>query len=299
MRVDQEVTPSKSNRMFGLIGLGLMGTAITHRLRLNGFEVFGWDICSDQRAEHRRLGGTLANNIEEIFTSCNCIILSLPNEKVVASVLQSVQSQLRKRQVVIDTSTGDPQATKEMECWLAKYEIDYLDATVSGSSVQLLEGSAMLLVGASEKAFIECNTILRAISPTILHVGPTGSGAQMKLVTNLVLGLNRAALAEGLAYARALGLPLGETLKILRESMAYSRIMDTKGEKMIDQDFTAQAKLSQHAKDVQLMLSDANRNGLQLPLTETHQQLLQQAIDQGLGDQDNSAIIQVYGGRDS
>jgi 3-hydroxyisobutyrate dehydrogenase-like beta-hydroxyacid dehydrogenase len=115
----------------------------------------------------------------------------------------------------------------------------------------------------------------------------------MKLVTNLVLGLNRAALAEGLAFASAFGCDVQQTLEILRTSMAYSRIMDTKGEKMIQSDFQPQAKLSQHLKDVRLMLEAAADAGMQLPLTETHRRLLEQAEAAGLGDLDNSAIIEV------
>jgi 3-hydroxyisobutyrate dehydrogenase-like beta-hydroxyacid dehydrogenase len=113
----------------------------------------------------------------------------------------------------------------------------------------------------------------------------------MKLVTNLVLGLNRAALAEGLALAWDLDLNPAETLNVLRRSMAYSRIMDTKGEKMITQDFTPQAKLSQHLKDVRLMLSASS---IPLPLTETHRQLLEKAEALGFGDADNSALIKAY-----
>ena len=112
----------------------------------------------------------------------------------------------------------------------------------------------------------------------------------MKLVTNLVLGLNRAALAEGIAFAQQLDLDLAQTLGVMRRSMAYSRIMDTKGEKMITQDFTPQAKLSQHLKDVRLMLAASS---LPLPLSETHRQLLEKAEALGYGEADNSAVIQA------
>jgi 3-hydroxyisobutyrate dehydrogenase-like beta-hydroxyacid dehydrogenase len=195
---------------------------------------------------------------------------------------------------VIDTSTGDPQATVKMAMRLKDRGVDYLDATVSGSSDQVLAGTAVMLVGASANSFETYQTILKAMVPHVMHVGATGSGAQMKLVTNLVLGLNRAVLAEGLAYAQMLCLPLDKALAVLRASMAYSRIMDTKGEKMINRDFTPQARLSQHAKDVRLILSDAERHRLRLPLTQAHQALLQYAMDLGLGDLDNSAIVQVY-----
>ena len=119
----------------------------------------------------------------------------------------------------------------------------------------------------------------------------------MKLVTNLVLGLNRAALAEALNYASTLGLDLSMTLRLLRESMSYSRIMDTKGEKMITGDFAPQARLAQHLKDVQLMLADGQRLSARLPLTETHRRLLEEAVEMGLGELDNSAIIRAFHGQ--
>jgi 3-hydroxyisobutyrate dehydrogenase-like beta-hydroxyacid dehydrogenase len=123
-----------------------------------------------------------------------------------------------------------------------------------------------------------------------IHVGSCGSGAKMKLLTNLVLGLNRAALAEGLVFAQQLDLDPQQSLDVLRRSMAYSRIMDTKGEKMLSEDFAPQARLAQHLKDVRLMLAASD---ISLPLTETHRRLLEQAVTRGFGEADNSAIIKA------
>ena len=115
----------------------------------------------------------------------------------------------------------------------------------------------------------------------------------MKLISNLVLGLNRAVLAEGLAFAEAIGVPPAAALEVLTGSNAYSRAMDVKGRKMVERDFTVQAKLSQHLKDVRLMLQAGADAGLPLPLTETHRRLMEQAEAAGLGDLDNCAIIEV------
>jgi 3-hydroxyisobutyrate dehydrogenase-like beta-hydroxyacid dehydrogenase len=127
----------------------------------------------------------------------------------------------------------------------------------------------------------------------VFHVGACGSAAKMKLVTNLVLGLNRAALAEGLAFAAAIGVEPAAALEVLAGSMAYSRAMDAKGRKMVEGDFSVQARLSQHLKDVLLMQRAAADAGLALPLTETHRRLMEQAEADGLGELDNSAIIRV------
>jgi 3-hydroxyisobutyrate dehydrogenase-like beta-hydroxyacid dehydrogenase len=118
----------------------------------------------------------------------------------------------------------------------------------------------------------------------------------MKLVTNLVLGLNRAALAEGLAFAQAVGVEPEAALEVLEGSLAYSRVMDAKGRKMVEGDFTPQARLSQHLKDVRLMLRAAAGAGLTLPLSEAHRRLLERAEELGWGDRDNSAVINAIRG---
>ena len=278
----------------GLIGVGLMGTAIAEQFLKHGFELVGWDLSAERRAELARIGGRVAENAEHVFSNYNFVLLSLPNDKVVYGVLNEYAAQLRSGQFIIDTSTGDPQAAVALAHSLRQRGIDYLDATISGSSAQVRDGSAVVLVGATEPALTACQSILRAFASQILHVGPPGSGSQMKLLTNLVLGLNRAALAEGLAFAESLGLSLQSSLTVLKSSMAYSRIMDTKGSKMIARDYSPQAKLDQHAKDVNLMLASARLNNLELPLCKTHLELLQRASLLGYGESDNSAIIEAY-----
>ena len=127
----------------------------------------------------------------------------------------------------------------------------------------------------------------------MFHTGPAGTGAKMKLVTNLVLGLNRAALAEGLAFAESIGLDPALSLAVMRGSFAYSRIMDTKGERMIRGDFAADARLSQHLKDVRLIVDIGRHAGLPMPLSAAHREVLEEAETAGYGELDNSAIIKV------
>jgi 3-hydroxyisobutyrate dehydrogenase-like beta-hydroxyacid dehydrogenase len=149
------------------------------------------------------------------------------------------------------------------------------------------------MVGGDPKAYERCGDLWAAMGGRAMHVGANGDGARLKLATNLVLGLNRAALAEGIVLAEAMGLDPGQTLEVLRASAAYSRIMDSKGSKMIGGDFTPVARLSQHLKDVRLMLGAAAECGLPLPFTETHRDVLERAEVEGWGDLDNSAIIKT------
>jgi len=287
--------PIRPIRRIGLIGLGLMGSAFAERLLARGHALTGWDTSADARAAFKKLGGNPAQNSAEVFANCDRVLLSLPNSEITGAVLHENKNAIRKKQIIADTSTGDPRDAIRFARQLASRGAHYIEATISGNSDQVRRGEVLVMVGGDKSAFEHCEKLFATFAARTIHTGITGSAAQMKLVTNLVLGLNRAALAEGLVFARALKLDGDLTLEILRNSMAYSRMMDVKGEKMLRGDFKPQARLSQHLKDVRLMLAAAKPTGTNLPLSKTHRKILSAAETAGLGALDNSAIIRVIG----
>jgi 3-hydroxyisobutyrate dehydrogenase-like beta-hydroxyacid dehydrogenase len=168
-----------------------------------------------------------------------------------------------------------------------------LEAPFSGSSEQTRNRQATAFVAGAPDPFKDCHDLWACLAAKTFYVGGWGNAAKMKLVTNLVLGLNRLALAEGLVFADAAGIAMEDALQALLNSPAYSRTMDAKGPKMVQGDFEPQARLSQHIKDVRLMLEEADRGGVSLPFSEVHLDLLERAEAAGLGELDNSAIIRV------
>jgi 3-hydroxyisobutyrate dehydrogenase-like beta-hydroxyacid dehydrogenase len=283
----------ETNRI-GLIGLGLLGAALGERFLGRGFRVLGFDVDVERCAAFMRKRGEIADTSADVALGCARIVLSLPTSEVVADVLDRIGSSLQPGQTIIDTTTGEPRAAEEASAHLKERGVAYLDATVSGSSEQTRQGEVVVMAGGDAQAFAACRDLFDAFARSSFHVGPSGAGARMKLATNLVLGLNRAVLAEGLAFAQALGLDPGLALTILRASPASSRVMDTKGPKMIAGDFSPQARLSQHLKDVRLILAEARRCGALVPLTHAHQVLLDKAQVAGYGESDNSAIIRAF-----
>jgi 3-hydroxyisobutyrate dehydrogenase-like beta-hydroxyacid dehydrogenase len=279
---------NENARQIGVLGLGLMGTAIVERLLAHDYVPHIWNRSPDKAEPLIAKGAHWSNNP---FAECDRVIISLYSSDVVAEVLTPLHDSLRAGQIIIDTTTGDPEHSLLWESRLRERGAFYLDAPISGSSEQTRRGEATVLVSGAQEAFSTCNDLWPILGKNVFYVGASGSAAKMKLVSNLVLGLNRAALAEGLVFAEALGLDAQATLQVLQGSAAYSRQMDTKGRKMIEKDFTTQAKLSQHLKDVRLMLQTAANNGLTLALADTHRQLLERAEALGLGELDNSAII--------
>lgn len=279
------------SRSVGVIGLGLMGTAFTERLLEAGYSVWVHNRTREKAEALVTLGAQWADNP---LTVCERIIVSLYTTDTVEAVIEQLADGFRRGQILIDTTTGNPDQTVALGQRLSTQGIAYLDAPFSGSSEQTRRGEATAIVGGKSEVFDCCRDLFDCLSRSTIYAGPCGSGSKMKLVSNLVLGLNRAALAEGLSFARSLELDDEATLRVLTGTMAYSRIMDTKGRKMIEGDFGTQARLSQHLKDVRLMLDAAETDGLRLPLSETHRGLLELAEEAGFGDADNSAVIKAY-----
>jgi 3-hydroxyisobutyrate dehydrogenase-like beta-hydroxyacid dehydrogenase len=278
----------------GLIGLGLMGSALAERLKRGGFDVLGFDLRPECRRGLKKLGGSSLNSATEIASACRHVVLSLPTTDVVEHVVYEMRGSLRTGSILIDTTTGEPEQTAALGAKLAKRRIRYLDATIVGSSEQTRAGDVVVLVGGSRALFTACQPVFNCFARQVFCCGPCGSGARMKLVVNLVLGLNRAVLAEGLSFARTVGVSPEHALEILKAGAAYSRVMDTKGAKMVKGDFTPQARLSQHLRDVRLILSLGRKSGAKLPLSKLHRELLEQLEAAGCGELDNSAVIKVF-----
>jgi len=278
----------------GIVGLGLVGTAIAERLLGAGFEVFGFDIDSARCAEFAGLGGQVLGGAAEVGGRAERVVLSLPDTDVVLQVVEGKGGILESAEpagCIIDTTTGDPDATAALAQRLGERRIALLDAPFSGSSEQLRSGDVVFMAGGDELAFERCGDIFEALGQKIFYLGASGSGSRAKLASNLVLGLNRLAFAEGLVFAKKLGLDAGGFLELLKVTPAYSAAMDVKGGKMLSGDFAPQARLGQHYKDVSIILKYAELLGQGLPLSKVHAEVLAKAIAAGDGDLDNSAVI--------
>jgi 3-hydroxyisobutyrate dehydrogenase-like beta-hydroxyacid dehydrogenase len=279
----------------GLIGLGLMGSALAERFRAAGLRVIGFDLREDARSRLLEIGGEAVASVSGVFSGARVVVISLPNSEVVAEVIRDAGESLLGA-TIIDTTTGDPVASERIGMLLAERGTDYLDATLTGSSAQARAGEVLVTAGGRPEVFAAAELTFRMFARRWFHVGRWGSGARVKLAINLVLGLNRAVLAEGLAFARGCGMDPGAVLEILRESAAYSRVMDTKGWKMIEHNFAPEARLEQHLKDVRLIIEAGERAGASLPFSVLHERLLDELTARGLGELDNTGIIRAFEG---
>jgi 3-hydroxyisobutyrate dehydrogenase-like beta-hydroxyacid dehydrogenase len=281
-------------RKIGLVGLGLVGTPMAESLLARQFDVIGFDISPERCSQLEKLGGKSLSSPAQVGQQVEHVVLSLPDTKAVRQVVEGPGGLLEAEPLptyIIDTTTGDPEQTMTLAERLTERGIHFLDATISGSSRQVRDRRAVFMVGGDKTAFEKCTDIFAALTAKVFYVGPSGNGSKAKLASNLILGLNRLALAEGLVFAEKLGLDLEAFLALLKATPAYSAIMDTKGQKMLKGDFTAQARIRQHYKDVSLILKYAQEAGQDLPLSKVHLDVLERAIAAGDAELDNSAVI--------
>jgi 3-hydroxyisobutyrate dehydrogenase-like beta-hydroxyacid dehydrogenase len=278
------------------IGMGLLGSALAENLGKAAYTVRGFDIAPERMREHEARGGLPTRSPADAARGAAVVMTCLMTADLVRDALFGPEGAIDAAApgvVVIDNSTIHPDASAALAARLAARGIPMLDAPVAGSSGQARRREAPVMVGGEAEVFGRCRPILDALSERVRHVGPNGAGARAKLVVNLVLGLNRLALAEGLLFGLRQGLDGKALLAILKDSSAYSRAMDIKGERMIEGNFEAEGKLAQHLKDVELMLEVGHAAGVPLLATALHRQLLLAGVTGGLGERDNSAIIAV------
>ena len=275
----------------GIVGLGLVGTALGARLAAAGFTLLGFDHSATARAAWTQAGQALAASLHALGSACDCVVLAVFDTAGVLQVVDGGLLEGGRVRALIDCSTGDPEALQALAERLAKRGIDFIEAPLSGSSQQIAAGSATVLLGADAPTLRRQAAVLDAIGRQRIHVGGAGMGARAKLATNLVLGLNRAALAEGMVFAEKLGIAPKRFLQLVLATPARSDAAMIKGAMMVSGDFAPQSRIRQHLKDLRLMLDAAHAAGQGLPLTETHAALLQAAVDAGDGELDNAAIV--------
>jgi len=274
-----------------------MGSAIVQRLLAAGFEVTGYDVDADKRARLAQSNAAPADSLAALSEQCTTIMLAVFNTDQVEAVIEgsdgllSLRGPAKSRPAFICTSTCDPDRIAQLAARIES-RADYIEMPVSGTSAQLAAGEGVGLVGGTRSAVEAATPVLQAICPNRHYLGAVGNGGKAKLAINLVLGLNRGAIAEGLVFAEKMGLEPVAFLKVLRNSAAYSHVMDTKGALMARREFQKPvSRVDQSYKDFSLMLDYSAALGQLLPFAQVYAELLHDCIEQGEAQWDNAAIL--------
>lgn len=280
-----------ARQTIGLFGLGLMGEVLAERLLNAGFAVKGYDVDPAKNARLDALGGEGAS--PDAVARCHTIVLAVFNTEQVETVVERwIRPAAQVETLVLCTSTCDPDRIAILAERLAGMPVRFLETPVSGTSEQVRRGEGVGLVGGDREAAAAAAPVLDVLFPRRFHIGRVGDGGRAKLAVNLILGLNRLALAEGLIFAERLGLDPRAFLDVARGSACYSQVMETKGPKMLGRDYAPEGRVKQTLKDVHMMLDQAERIGQDLPALRVHCDVLEACVRAGEGERDNSIIVE-------
>jgi 3-hydroxyisobutyrate dehydrogenase-like beta-hydroxyacid dehydrogenase len=280
-----------------------MGDALARRLLAAGFEVVAFDIDREKREGLERLGGQSATSVLDVGRRCRRVLVAvLTIEQVEAVVKGDLQRAAREKQEPISAlcvATCPPGRISVLAAEMAPRGVVLLDTPVSGTSRQVADGHGLGLLAGDPNAIQSASDVIGAVYPHHRYVGMAGDASKAKLAINLILGLHRLALAEGLVLAERFGLDLRAFLDVARNSAAYSQVMDVKGAKMVNGDYKPQGKIAQNLKDVHIILDEASRRMQDLPLANVLLDVLQQCVRHGQGELDNCAVIEEVRRRSS
>lgn len=274
----------------GIFGLGLVGMALARRLLGAGHTVLAYD----PQAERKELLAAAQGrpvSAAEVWQAA-LILSAVFDDGQLADIVESAPAGTDA--VLVSMSTCDPGRVESIAARAAAKDINLVEATISGTSKALGEGTALLLLAGADPGLERFETVRPDISDQAIRVGAIGNGNRTKLAINLILGLNRAAVAEGLVFARAIGLDPATFLEVALSSAAASAVMDGKGRAMVARDFTPLGHMVQTVKDFTLIGEVAQAAGLDgLPFADTYVRLARDGVEAGDGALDNAAILRA------
>lgn len=277
----------------GLFGLGLMGTAIARRLLAARFAVMGFDVDADKLRSFAALGGIAADGPADVSAHCETVVLAVFDTAQVEQVVEGTPGLFGSAvRTVLCMSTCDPDRIGALAERAAVRGVRVLEVPVSGTSTQVARGEGVALVAGDPTAAEAAAEVIEAICPRRYYIGRAGDGGRAKLAVNLILGLNRAAVAEGLAFAEALGLDRARLLEVAKGSAAHSQVMDVKGALWAENRFEPpMSRVDQSLKDFSLMREIGQRVGQPLPFASLYAELMRDCMANGEAAMDNAILI--------
>ena len=281
----------------GVIGLGLLGSAVAARLRAAGHAVVGYDVVPACVARLVAMGGTAAKSAADVARGADLVCTVLPSLASVEETILGaggIAAAARPGQTIAQMSTISPTLTERLARETTARGLAFLDCPISGTSGMVAQGNGVFFVGGERALYDRWRALLESILPRAVHVGRPGQAMVLKLVANLLVALNSAAVAEALALARRAGLEPQVVLDVLGTGAATSRMLEVRGPMMVRGEFPAQMKLDLFMKDLHLIQEAAGVAGAALPLTDVAERLYAAAHAAGHGGEDLAVVITEF-----
>jgi 3-hydroxyisobutyrate dehydrogenase len=277
------------------IGLGNMGAGMAERLTESGYQVAVYNRTRDKSEGAEKLGARVADSPADAASDSDVVMLSLANQDVVRSMLYGdagVFGSLRKGGYVVDMSTVPPEFCVETASKAAEAGYKALEACVYGAPFHARSGELRVMVGGDEEDFEALEPILHTVGKQVTLMGSNGMGATMKIVLNLLMGIQMPALAEAVVFGERAGLKREQILEAINGTGYSSPVMNLRCPMMAERRFEPPLfRLSLMRKDMMLVLERSQQLGVAMPVSESAYAMLTGANAQGLGDLDVAAIV--------
>jgi 2-hydroxy-3-oxopropionate reductase len=279
-----------------IIGLGIMGLPMAKNLVKAGHEVTGFNRSQEAIDALVEAGGKGATSIADAVKDADVIISMVPDSPDVEGVVRGedgVFANAKPGALWIDNSSIRPDVAKTLAEEAVAAGFGAVDAPVSGGEQGAIDGVLSIMVGGAPEHFAAAEPVLNAIGKTIVHVGPAGAGQTVKAANQLIVAVNIQALAEAVTFLEAFGVDTDAALTVLGGGLAGSKVLDQKGQKMLNRDFAPGFRLALHNKDLGIVTAAARSVGVTVPLGAAVAQLVNALVARGDGGLDHSGLFKL------
>ncbi len=282
-----------------LIGAGAMGGAIGTRLIETGNQLTVFDLDAEKVAALTSLGAQSASTAAEAASISDVVILSLNSPKIVRIAVfgkDGVAAGAKPGTLIIDMSSIDPEATKELAADATEKGLRWVDSPLSGGAPKALVGQLTLMAGGSEKDVADAHRVLRHVASNYTHMGPCGAGQTTKLINQVLCGLNFLAVAEATQLALDAGVDAAKIPQALRGGRADSAILQEYMPRYVARDYRRTGRIDNMVKDLNGAQDLARRTNTAMPLTAVCAEVHRMLTAAGLGGEDQAALMEFFSG---
>jgi len=278
----------------GIVGLGIMGSAMSFNLSRAGFRVAGFDVVPRRRAEHARSGGVAARSPGDVARRANIIVTSLPSADALSEVAAELARSAGRGTIVIETSTLPIPVKETARDVLAKRGVILLDCPLSGTGAQARVKDLIVYASGDRAAYRKTVPVLQGFTRADYYVGPFGAGSKMKFVANLLVAIHNVAAAEAMVLGMKAGLDPALVLKVVSDGAGGSRMLQVRGPMMVKGDYSeATMKNEVWQKDMTIIGDFARQLDCPTPLFSASVPIYNAAMAMGLGKEDTGAVCAV------
>ena len=273
----------------GFVGLGLMGMPMAKNILKNKYPLIVWNRSSKNLKKIKKLGAEVCQNLIDLPNKCQVIIIMLINDKICLEIVEILNKNLKKDQILIDMSSTKQKTAIEIEKKIKNKKGHFLDAPVSGGTSGAENGKLAIMVGGKKKIFEKIKNLLKSMG-TVTYVGKTGSGQVAKLANQAIVGITIGAVSEALILAEAAGVDPRAVKNAIKTGFAGSPILENHGKRILENNFKPGGKCSTQLKDMNNIVETAKTYNVHLPLSEKIEKLYDLLVKEGKSNLDHSAL---------